>query len=160
MKRLVAVLAVALAGAHAALAAEPRAFGRGSFGAILQAHRGQPMVVHLWGLTCAPCLVELPRWGELARERRLPALVLIAADPAPQAMAQVAATLERVGLGGAESWSFADGFAERLRFEIDPKWAGELPRTVLIAADGSRTVLEGVADLARVRAWLDSQSME
>lgn len=55
-------------------------------------------------------------------------------------------------LGGSESWSFTDRFYERLRYEIDPAWAGELPRTVMIDGDGKATVLPGVADLSRVRA--------
>ncbi len=38
--------------------------------------------------------------------------------------------LERTGLDKTESWSFADRFNERLRYEIDPAWAGELPHTV------------------------------
>jgi hypothetical protein len=45
-----------------------------------------------------------------------------------------------------------------LRYEIDPAWAGELPRTVMIARDGTATVLPGVADLSKVRAWLDAQA--
>ena len=84
-------------------------------------------------------------------------LVLIAADPLPQDADRVAATLAQADLGSTESWSFTDRFYERLRYEIDPAWAGELPRTVMIDGDGKITVLPGVADLARVQAWLDAQ---
>ena len=83
--------------------------------------------------------------------------MLIAADPLPQDPDRVAATLDKAGLSGSESWSFTDRFYERLRYEIDPAWAGELPRTVMIDAKGEATVLPGVADLVQVRAWLDSQ---
>ena len=47
------------------------------------------------------------------------------------------------GLGSAENWIFSDGFVERLRFEIDPAWQGEIPRTVLIARDGTATTIRG-----------------
>ena len=80
------------------------------------------------------------------------------ADPLPQDRERVSETLKSAGLDRSESWSFADRFHERLRYEIDPAWAGELPRTVLIDADGKTTVLPGVADLAQVKAWLDAQS--
>jgi hypothetical protein len=40
-------------------------------------------------------------------------------------------------------------FVERLRYEVDPKWQGEIPLTLLIAADGTTTYLEGVAALQR-----------
>ena len=64
----------------------------------------------------------------------------------------------RAGLGNSESWTFTDRFYERLRYEIDPSWAGELPRTVMIDRDGKAQVLPGVADLPTVRAWLESQA--
>jgi thiol-disulfide isomerase/thioredoxin len=153
---LLALLAL-LVQATTALAGEPLAFERGSWARIAAAHRGQAIVVHLWGLTCTPCLAELPKWSKLENERPDLRLVMIAADPVPQADTQVAATLDRAGLGAVESWSFADRFVERLRYEIDPAWSGELPRTLLISRDGTRTVLKGVADLAQVRAWLDGQ---
>ena len=142
----------------AAEAADPLAFERGSWAKLRAAHAGQPIVVHLWGLTCGPCLVELPEWGKLQAQRPDLKLVLVAADPLPQDPERVSATLTRAGLGNSESWTFSDRFYERLRYEIDPAWAGELPRTVMIDRDGKAQVLPGVADLSTVRAWLESQA--
>jgi thiol-disulfide isomerase/thioredoxin len=157
--RATAVLALLLSlVSFAGAAADPLPFGRGSWAKLGAAHAGQPTVIHLWGLTCAPCLAELPHWGKLAAERPDLRLVLVAADPVPQDPARLTATLERAGLGKTESWSFTDRFYERLRYEIDPTWAGELPRTVMVDRSGKATVLPGVADLAEVRAWLDAQS--
>jgi len=152
------VLATLSSAAGPAQASDPLPFERGSWEKLRANHAGQPTVIHLWGLTCAPCLVELPNWGKLLAERPDLKLVLVDADPVPQSAEQVAATLDRAGLGKAESWAFTDRFYERLRYEIDAAWTGELPRTLLVARDGSLTVLSGVADLARVRAWLDAQS--
>jgi len=154
---LVAVL-LGLASWSTAQAAEPLPFERGSWSELRAAHAGQPTVIHCWGLTCGPCLVELPEWGKLQGERADLRLVLIAADPLPQDPERLSATLARAGLGKSESWSFTDRFYERLRFEIDPAWAGELPRTVMIDRDGEVTFLPGVADLGQVRAWLDTQA--
>jgi thiol-disulfide isomerase/thioredoxin len=158
--RLLAVLVAACCALASVASAQdaPRPFERGSWEKILGAHAGKPVVIHFWGLTCAPCLVELPEWTKLKTARPDLRLVLLAADPVQQEPERLAATLSRAGLGGVESWSFADRFYERLRYEIDPAWAGELPRTVMIAADGKVTVLAGVADLTQVRTWLDAQS--
>jgi thiol-disulfide isomerase/thioredoxin len=153
-----AALLLVLASFASAEAASPLPFERGSWAKLSAQHAGQPTVVHFWGLTCAPCLVELPHWGKFAEGRPDLRLVLVAADPVPQDPERVSDTLARAGLGTSESWSFSDRFYERLRYEIDPAWAGELPRTVMIDRDGKATVLPGVADLARVRAWLDAQS--
>lgn len=137
--------------------ADPIPFERGSWSKLAAQHAGKPTVVHFWGVTCAPCLVEMPQWGKLMAERPDMRLVLVAADPLPQPVEQVNGALQRAGLDKAENWVFVDRFNERLRYEIDPSWSGELPRTVLVAADGSRTVLPGVADLSAVRKWLDAQ---
>lgn len=141
-----------------AAAADPQPFERGSWAKLRDAHAGQPTVIHFWGLTCGPCLVELPHWGALQAARPDLRLVLIAADPLPQDPERLAATLAKAGLDKTESWSFTDRFYERLRYEIDPAWAGELPRTVMIDRSGKATVLPGVAHLAQVRQWLDAQS--
>jgi thiol-disulfide isomerase/thioredoxin len=157
--RVTLLLAVLLSlASFAAAAADPRPFGRGSWTKLSEAHAGQPTVIHFWGLTCGPCLVELPHWGKLAAERPDLKLVLVAADPVPQDPERLTDVLGRAGLGKTESWSFTDRFYERLRYEIDPAWAGELPRTVMVDRAGKVTVLPGVADLTQVRAWLDAQS--
>jgi thiol-disulfide isomerase/thioredoxin len=155
---LLGIASLGIATLGAAHAGDPLSFERGSWAKLRAAHAGQPTVIHFWGLTCGPCLVELPKWGKLAAARGDLKLVLVAADPLPQSPEQVAATLDRDGLAAAESWTFTDRFYERLRYEIDPAWAGELPRTVMIGRDGSATVLPGVADLSKVRAWLDAQA--
>jgi len=157
VRRLLPVLALVLgvAALGTAHAADPLPFERGSWAKLSAAHAGRPTVVHFWGLTCAPCLAELPNWGKLLATHRNLNLVLIAADPLPQSPGQVVATLARAGLGNAESWIFTDRFNERLRYEIDISWAGELPRTMLFSPGGKVTVLPGVADLDKVRAWLD-----
>ena len=136
-----------------------RSFVRGSWNEIRKAHVGQPTVVHFWGLTCGPCRVEMPNWGKLLQERPYLNLVVINADLVPNEPGAVSAMLAQTGLAPAENWTFGDGFVERLRYEIDPQWQGEIPRTLLIAHDGTTTVIEGVADLARVKAWLEAQQV-
>jgi thiol-disulfide isomerase/thioredoxin len=47
------------------------------------AHAGEPTAVYFWGVTCVPCPLEMPRWGELLRERPDLRLVVIHADLVP-----------------------------------------------------------------------------
>src|SRR5262245_36856547 len=135
-----------------------RDFGRGSWNEILRAHAGRPTVVHFWGVTCGPCKTEMPQWGALRRERPDLELVLIDSDLVPNEPHAIAAMLNDAGLGGVESWTFVDGFVERLRYEVDPQWRGEIPRTVLIARDGTTRVIEGVVDANEIKRWLDEQT--
>jgi thiol-disulfide isomerase/thioredoxin len=135
-----------------------RAFGRGSWQEIRKAHAGRPLVVHFWGVTCGPCRTEMPIWGKFLHERADLHLVMIDADLTPDVPGAVKSMLEQSGLATAENWVFDDDFVERLRYEIDPQWQGEIPRTLLIAPDGTTTAIEGVADLAKINAWLDTQT--
>jgi len=159
LRALVTLLAFALLATTGGSAKEGeiRPFKRGSWQEIRQAHVGRPTVVHFWGLTCGPCRVEMPVWGKLLQERSDLNLVVIDADLIPNQVDDAAAMLAKTGLSGAENWIFDDPFTARLRFEIDPRWQGEIPRTMLIAPDGKMNIIEGVADPAQVRTWLDQQ---
>ena len=161
-KSLVATLTFAVAVSTSASTpansgSELRPFVRGSWQQIRAGRAGQPVVVHFWGVTCGPCRVEMPGWGKLLKERPDLDLVLINADLVPNDPQSVTAMLTRTGLAGADNWIFADDFVERLRYEIDPRWQGEIPLTYLIGRDGKLTAIEGVADPAKIRAWLDQQ---
>jgi thiol-disulfide isomerase/thioredoxin len=133
-------------------------FVRGSWKQIRQDHMGQPTVVHFWGLTCGPCRVEMPLLGKFLQQRSDLNLVMIDADFVPNDPGDVGATLAQSGLSTVENWIFDDNFVERLRYEIDPQWQGDIPRTLLIARDGTVTTIEGVADLDTISAWLDRQA--
>jgi thiol-disulfide isomerase/thioredoxin len=154
---LVAAIALVATVIGAATEGELHPFKRGSWQEIRRAHAGQPIVVHFWGLTCGPCRVEMPQWGRLLQERPDLKLIAIDADLIPNEASLVSEMLAKTGLAGAENWIFADDFVERLRFEINPRWRGEIPMTLLIARDGKTTTIEGVAQPAQVRAWLDTQ---
>jgi thiol-disulfide isomerase/thioredoxin len=134
---------------------ELRPFVRGSWKQILAAHAGRATVVHFWGLTCGPCRTEMPQWGKLLAERSDLDLVVIEADLVTNETSAVQSALTQAGLGAAENWIFSDKFIERLQYEIDPQWRGEIPRTVLIARDGSTTLIEGIFDPYQIRTWLD-----
>ncbi len=152
MKAL-AFLAALLLCAGPAVAGDAAPFVRGSWQDIRAHYAERPLVVHLWGLTCGPCLTELPRWSRLRAAFPKIDLVLIAADPAPMPAERVEATLAKAGLGDVESWNFADRFTARLRFEIDPAWRGELPRTLLIDPDGTVTAVPGVTNWKTIEDW-------
>jgi thiol-disulfide isomerase/thioredoxin len=143
--------------AMADAATEIKPFERGSWQAIRQAHAGRPTLVHFWGVTCGPCKVELPQLGKFAKSHPGVDVVMIDADLVPNTPAAVKAMVTQAGLASAESWAFGDAFTERLRYEIDPKWQGDIPRTVLIGKDGSAKTIEGSAEAADLEKWAAGQ---
>jgi thiol-disulfide isomerase/thioredoxin len=132
-------------------------FVRGSWQQMLRAHAGRPMLVHFWGVTCGPCKVELPLLGQFMKEHSELDVVMISADLVPNLEVPTRTMLQKAGLASAENWIFSDGFVERLRFEIDPAWQGDIPRTLLVARDGTVTTIEGSAEIADLKKWLDQQ---
>lgn len=133
-------------------------FERGSWQKLLHSHAGHPTLVHFWGVTCGPCKVELPQLGRFMKDHPDIDVVTISADLVPNLPDATRSMLDHAGLGSAENWIFSDGFADRLRFEIDPAWQGDIPRTMLVARDGTITTIEGSAEIADLNKWSDAQA--
>ena len=132
-------------------------FERGSWQQLLHSHSGHPTLVHFWGVTCGPCKVELPELGEFMKEHPSVDVVTIDADLVPNSDTAALSMLQSAGLSSAENWMFSDGFAERLRYEIDPAWQGDIPRTILISRNGEITTIEGSAEASALQKWSDQQ---
>lgn len=161
MKRLLLAALVLLASAALVPASQEsplKPFERGSWKELLRSHTGRPTLVHFWGVTCGPCKVELPELGEFMQHHPAIDVVTISADLIPNLAPATRSMLANAGLSSAENWIFSDGFAERLRFEIDPAWQGDIPRTMLISRNGEITTIDGSAEMADLEKWSDAQA--
>lgn len=145
---------IALEGDHAR-AGDIAPFVPGSFAEIRKARAGKPVVVHFWSVTCPACVAELADWGKISRERRDVDLVIVNADQ-PNERARVELRLEKAGLREATHFAFADPFVDRLYFEVDRHWRGELPFTALISASGGMEMVTGPLDDPQITAWFES----
>jgi thiol-disulfide isomerase/thioredoxin len=142
----------------AAEEAQIKPFERGSWQQIVRSHAGRPTLVHFWGVTCGPCKVELPQLGQFMKDHPGIDMVTISADLVPNLPDATQSMLQKAGLSSAENWMFSDGFADRLRFEIDPAWQGDIPRTLLIARGGAITTIEGSAEMPELDKWAQGQA--
>lgn len=133
--------------------ATPRAFGPGSFAELTDARSGEPFLLVLWSTTCLPCREEFRVLAELREEYGELPLVLVGTDP-PGQEAMVERMLDHFGLVDLENWAFADDDALRLRFEIDPEWYGELPRSYFYATSGERVAASGKLERGRLEDWI------
>lgn len=131
--------------------ADLQAYEPGQWQSVLASRQGQPLLVHFWGFSCPPCVEELPAWGEFLRAHPRLKAVLIEVDPVPEEMTR--ATLASARLEGADNRANTAHFDEYFRYEIDPKWLGELPITLLIDAKGKVRKLRGTADFAVIGRW-------
>ena len=133
-------------------ATELKTYRAGEWNALLKSSDKKPMVVHLWGFTCAPCLEELPRWGEFVAQFPNLKTVFIQVDDVPPELA--IQTLTDAHLEGADNRTSATIFDEYMRYEIDPRWRGELPLTLLISPNGDLKRLRGTVDFKVIQQWL------
>ena len=141
--------------AFAAGAAGLRGFGPGSLRDIQSAHAGEPFLLVLWSITCGPCREEFEMLAALRAERGPFPLVLVSTDELSD-LPLATEMLQRYGLAEVESWIFADPDAQRLRFEIDPSWYGEMPRSYFYDAAHGREGISGGLKRERVEAWLEA----
>ncbi|MGD0634954.1 MAG: TlpA disulfide reductase family protein [Beijerinckiaceae bacterium] len=141
-----------------ACAGDLQPFASGSWAEILKAHAGRPTIIHFWGLTCGPCRIEMANWGKLIARRHGFDFITIDTDMVPGPPEQVEAFLSNAGLpASGEAWRFDDGFAEKLYFQVDPKWQGEIPMTVFLGRDGRTERIVGAVEPKTVDLWLDGQ---
>jgi len=155
--RGLALLLCAVSLAAPLSAQEIKPFDAGSLEKIVAAHKARPFVLAFWSLACPPCREELALLGDVFRGDRARDLVLVSTDT-PEDTAALSATLARHRLAGAEAWVFADAFTERLRYGIDRRWQGELPRTYLYGADGSIQAVSGKLSPPQLRQWIERQT--
>ena len=69
-------------------------------------------------------------------------LAMLATDDA-SASDQVKSILVGNELNKLDNWIFADANAQKLRYEIDPKWYGEVPRTYFVDKNHQRVGVSG-----------------
>ncbi len=130
-----------------------RPFVAGSLAEIVAARAGKPFAMAFWSVGCAHCPAELKALGALKRQYPKLDVVLVAAD-SPDEAPEVARLAERFGLGRVEQWVFADPMPERLRFEIDRRWLGELPRTHLYDHLHRLESVSGVVSRRKLATWI------
>ncbi len=145
-------LCLAALAAHADGAA-PKPFVAGSMKQIVAARQGKPFILGLWSLACAHCREDISILSRFMKKHPEVEVVLVSTDT-PQENEEIVSTLRRHSLERAENWVFADPFTERLRFEIDRKWHGELPRSYLFGADRNVVAISGKLDPRRLERWV------
>lgn len=96
----------------------------------------------LWSLDCPPCYKEL---AMLAQERKQHTfnLVLVSID-GKDASDEVTVVLAKYQLQNVDAWLFEKYLGQELRYEIDPLWYGELPRSYIFNKSHQRQAVSGV----------------
>lgn len=131
----------------------PQPFDATTPAALAQRYAGKPYILAFWSLECGHCQAELISFARQVKANPALPLVLVATD-APELAPAVAARLAEIGLDPASQWSFADAMPERVRFAVDRRWRGELPRTYFFDAAHRSRAVAGMVGEALLAAWV------
>ena len=130
-----------------------RPFISGSFSQILEQRQEKPFILVLWSLDCPSCFKELEMLGKLSSQYSELDIVLVSTD-ITATQDEIQTILTRYKLNNVESWMFSGDSDERLRYEIDRSWYGELPRSYIFKASGKRHVVSGVLSEDKLKLWM------
>jgi len=124
----------------------------GDWASLVKSAKGDPMAVHFWGVTCPACVKEMPQWGKFFKTYPNTRIIFIQVDDvSSDSMRKM---LSKAGLENANNYYVASPFDERLRYEIDPKWHGETPTTILIDKQGKVSRKTGLIDFRKLQSTL------
>lgn len=120
---------------------------------IEKAHQGQPMIMAFWSLDCIYCLDELSTLSEFVKKHSKVKLVLVNTDGS-STTEEVVKALKKIKLPATyEAWQFSEPDEERLRYNIDKAWHGELPRTYYYDNSHQVKAVSGSPDLIWLKSW-------
>ncbi|MDQ7091721.1 MAG: hypothetical protein Q9M50_13985 [Methylococcales bacterium] len=146
IKIIVLLLGLLIANVHSIAHSEEthfKKFQQGSYQQLLNHYKNKPFVLIIWSITCSPCLKEMAFISTLHQQQPKLNLILLTVDDL-SANAEINHILTKYNLIDLENWGFFEGHAAKLRFEIDPNWYGELPRTYFFDKHHQRTAISGL----------------
>ena len=115
----------------------------------------KPLAVHFWGVACAPCAREMPEWGKFLAKNKNANVIFVQVDEVAQESALK--MLTKANLQSAKNYSLVSPFDEYMRYEVDAKWRGETPITILIDINGKAIRKTGPIDFYQLQNWFNSQ---
>ena len=124
----------------------------GDWSSLVKSANGAPLAIHFWGVTCPACVKEMPKWGAFLKSNPNAKVIFIQVDDVTPEMMQK--MLSKAGLETANNYYLAAPFDERLRYEIDPKWHGETPTTILIDENGKTLRKTGLINFQTLSSLL------
>ena len=57
-----------------------KSYQKGDWKALTKPYADQALIVHFWGVTCAPCAKEMPQWGRFLSKNKNAKVIFIQVD--------------------------------------------------------------------------------
>jgi len=143
---LTALLLLLCAGVSMAEPNAIRPFNPGSYQQLLSEKANQGFMLVIWSLDCSTCIKDMELLSSIHKNRPELKIVMLSTDEV-SASADIQKLLEKYQLADTENWVFASDNTQKLRYEIDPSWYSELPRTYFFSATHQREGVSGALKL-------------
>ncbi len=117
-------------------AADPAVIDLKGFRALIERHRGQPLVVSFWATWCEPCRDEYPMLNELARQYAPQGLVVLGISLDEDAEITLVRHFLARNKPVFSNYRKRPGNQEEFVNAVNPKWSGAIPATFFYSRDG------------------------
>lgn len=111
--------------------------------ALVQAPPHGARLIALWSLDCTYCEPNLKALAALQHAHPQEFDLVTVTTDSIDRRAAVMTRLHQADVASYPARAYAEATPDRLNFLLDPTWGGELPRVLLIRADGTRVGVSG-----------------
>ena len=112
----------------------------------------QPLIISFWSIDCPYCIDDLKKLGKALSKNTNVQLITVCVDGKESAK-KAERILSQANLPKLEQYQYAEVDEDRLRYNIDPAWYGELPRTYFYDAAHQVTPLSGKISNSFLDKW-------
>ena len=112
----------------------------------------QPLIISFWSIDCPYCIDDLKKLGKALSKNANVKLITVCVDGKESAK-KAERILSQANLPKHEKYQYAEVDEDRLRYNIDPSWYGELPRTYFYDAAHQVTPLSGKISNSFLDKW-------
>ncbi len=112
----------------------------------------QPLIISFWSIDCPYCIDDLKKLGKALSKNTNVKLITVCVDGKESAK-KAERILSQANLPKHEKYQYAEVDEDRLRYNIDPSWYGELPRTYFYDAAHQVTPLSGKISNSFLDKW-------
>ena len=112
----------------------------------------QPLIISFWSIDCPYCIDDLKKLGKALSKNTNVKLITVCVDGKESAK-KAERILSQANLPKHEQYQYAEVDEDRLRYNIDPAWYGELPRTYFYDTAHQVTPLSGKIPNSFLDKW-------
>jgi len=120
--------------------------------AIEAKYLNQRLIISFWSIDCPYCIDDLKKLGKVLTKNKNIKLITVCVDGKESAK-KAERILSQANLPKHEQYQYAEVDEDRLRYNIDPAWYGELPRTYFYDATHQVTPLSGKISNSFLDKW-------